>query len=268
MGERACIRECTHTDTGNPREAIAGSLLCGRCYSRLRSTLHEAPDLCAHLRSQVDPMKSGWNFDREKTGGRPASGSRPPMSDDLVDAADEVLAILTYFAELFGDEMEYRTHTFDAGTDAVGAYHRARMPAAYLLEHLPAIANDARVEGFARAVIDVPRDDEPNEEIQWTIAKALRRWSMHESSRWAKQPCPVCETHSVRIRPPRVFGEAPLFWCVNEECSFDPTGELHVWGEYFGLTWHEHRWVHLPEYPVGEYRCDCGESTDERGAAA
>lgn len=269
MDERPCLRGCTFRDTGNPVPALHGALLCGRCVRRLRNTLNEAPDLCAHLRAMVDPMRSGWNFDQESTGGRPASSSRPPMSDDLVDAADEVLGILTHFAELFGDEMVYRSRAFGPGTDAVGAYHAARIPAGFLLERLDSIVNDGRVEGFARVVIDAPADEEPGEEITWTIAKALGRWPLRDSARWASQPCPSCAARYVRIRPPRDFGEPPVFWCTNPECDWDPVPhELALWADYFGFSWHEHVWVHLPEMPAGVVVCVCGEKSTETLALA
>lgn len=263
MDERPCLRGCTFPE-GDTVPAEYGAYLCSRCIRRLRHAIIEAPDLCAHLRSMIDPMKSGWNFTQPEptydgpTTKRPSSSSKPPMSADVVDAADEVLAILTYYAELFGDPMEYREHSFPAGADSVAAYYLARVPATFLVDRLPEIVADHRVDGFARAVLDASRDEEPEEEIEWSIAKAARRWPMHERDRWAREACPQCDTRMVRVRPPRVFGQPPLFWCVNESCAWEPEAHEQVlWADYFGLSWHVHDWVHLPEYGE-EFRCGCG----------
>jgi len=256
---RACLRGCT-TPEGDPREAAAGSYLCDRCARRLRHHLVEAPDLCVRIRATIDPMKAQV-YDREKLGGPMSSESRPPMSLDAIEAADEVYAILTYFAEVFGDDMVYRTHTFAAGVDGPDVYHLAKLPAGYLLEQLPGIVNDHRVDGFARAVLGPAVDED-----SWTIAMALRRWPDHMPDRWAKQPCPRCEQRTVRVRAPRMLGDTTVFWCANEACAWEPPAdEVALWSEYFGIRSHEHSWTHLPEWPAGEVRCGCGSRAVETG---
>lgn len=164
MGDRVCVRGCVvkgrHLVPHDVNEACKGCLpeeategfVCTRCARRLRHTITEAPDLCVRIRSSVDPMKAQV-YDREKLGGKPSSESRPPMSLEAIAAADEVLAILTYSAEEFGDEMRYRLHTFEAGTDSAIAYQVAKIPAGYLLEQLDGILNDDRVAVFAEATI-------------------------------------------------------------------------------------------------------------------
>jgi len=260
MDERPCIRGCVyrgrhlhtcpeasgaarliHAIFGSaercngcePVPAADSALICERDIRVLRRNINDAPDLCSHLRSLIDPQKAQV-YDQEKLGGKPPSESQPPMSADLVDAADEVLAILTYFAEVFGDEMTYTTHTIPAGTDSEQAYYLARTPAWYLLENLPGIVNDVRVVGFARVVIDCPADEDPKAEILWTIAKAARRWPLHERGTFSKLPCPRCEKRVVFRRPPRVEGEEVGYECRDEACGWVPPAEETVlWAVYF-----------------------------------
>src|SRR5262249_54413134 len=140
-----------------PVEAMSGSYLCEADGVRLRRVLNEAPDLVAHLRSRVDPLRSGWNVTTlpHHSGGplvehrslgapKPAThrsaGPKVPMNTDLIEAADAVLGILTYSATEFGDEMDYSNrHRLEAGAGPVAAYDAARMPAWYLLDNLTRI---------------------------------------------------------------------------------------------------------------------------------
>lgn len=78
MSERACIRGCAQRDvhyatcehsgptyTGAfpcrgcaPRECRDGSLICDKCFGRMRGLLDDAPDLLARLQSLADPRKA------------------------------------------------------------------------------------------------------------------------------------------------------------------------------------------------------------------
>lgn len=40
------------------RGAIGDSLICGRCYQRLRGLIAATPEMLAHLRSLTDPLKA------------------------------------------------------------------------------------------------------------------------------------------------------------------------------------------------------------------
>ena len=79
-----------------PRAARDGVLLCEGCYRRIRRLLGECPDLIAHLRSLVDPLKAAV-YDRVMV-----SSSRPdlpaPVPADLVDASDDLMRMLQGWA--------------------------------------------------------------------------------------------------------------------------------------------------------------------------
>ena len=256
MSERSCIRGCVYRDghtpgcagdvrsasyagercTGcEPAPALEGALICEHCMNRLRRTLTDAPDLCAHLRSLIDPSKAAV-YDQEKLGGKPPSESQPPMSADLVDAADAVLQILVYWARYFGDITGYRKHAdgFRSTISIEQAHGVAQWATDYLLANLETIANDTLVRLFAAAVIDSPADPDPKSSVEWTIAKALRRWPMTERPRFARLPCPGCELRTVLVRPPRSEGDERLYECTNEACGWrPPREETDLWVLYF-----------------------------------
>lgn len=239
---RPCLRGCTvkgkHVETHPagtkcpgcvPVDAADGAMICERCVSRLRSTLDEVPDVCAHLRSMVDPMRSGWNMDRDMISG-PSSGPRPPLNVELVEAADEVLRIVVFYAEVFGDEMDYRgRHQFAAGVGSEDAYHAAKVPVGFLLANLGWIVNDRRVLGLCRAVLGPGADAE-----DWTVGRVLARWPLRERARFVLTPCPGCGLRTILGRPPRVFGGEKKFECVNPECGWvPPDDEAGLWAASF-----------------------------------
>lgn len=70
MSDRVCIRDCKKrgihyaTCEGEPCTGCApevcrdGSMICDRCFGRMRKLLDDAPDLLARLRSIIDPSKA------------------------------------------------------------------------------------------------------------------------------------------------------------------------------------------------------------------
>lgn len=239
--QRACIRGCrvrgkhiptcagVSCDGCLPMLAADGAMICERDIRSLRHTIGQAPDLCAHIRSIVDPQKAQV-YDREKLSGAGSSESQPPVSVEMLDAADEVLGILAYWAEYYGDEMDYRgRRTFPAGVDSEDAYYLANTPSSFLLANLEAIVNDGFVRLMAERVLGPTPDPE-----DWTIAKVLRRWPLHERSKFSQMPCPGCEMRTVLVKPPRRAGDERLYECRNDTCSWAiPEDERIIWAEYF-----------------------------------
>ena len=108
MAERYCIRGCkvrgTHyatcEDYGKspeqsacrgcaPRECRDGSLICDRCFGRLRALVRDSGDLMGRLWSLADPMKATPTD--KAPGGRSASVEAPaPVDADLLDAINEI----------------------------------------------------------------------------------------------------------------------------------------------------------------------------------
>ncbi|GAT73574.1 hypothetical protein MHM582_2068 [Microbacterium sp. HM58-2] len=117
MSERFCIRGCTHRDRHMaacpeyglreayeravaagvpnvsyvprcwgcaPRECRDGSLICDRCFGRMRALLADGPDLLGRVRSLADPGKA-TPTDKEPGGVR-SSEPPAPVSADYLDA--------------------------------------------------------------------------------------------------------------------------------------------------------------------------------------
>lgn len=109
MSERACIRGCvqrgvhyaTCGDYGRedeatcsgcaPRECRDGSLICDRCFGRMRALLQDGPDLIGRLRSLADPMKA-TPTDQVRVA---SSSMEPPapVSVDVLDALTDLDAL-------------------------------------------------------------------------------------------------------------------------------------------------------------------------------
>lgn len=72
-----------------PRECRDGSLICDRCFGRLRALVRDADDLMGRLQSLADPLKA---TPTDKTpGGRAAAVEPPaPVDADLLDALNDV----------------------------------------------------------------------------------------------------------------------------------------------------------------------------------
>ncbi|WP_288870839.1 hypothetical protein [uncultured Microbacterium sp.] len=105
MSDRYCIRGCVRRDehyaacarhggdyTGAfpctgcaPAECRDGSLICDRCFGRMRALLADGPDLIGRVRSLADPMKA---TPTDKAPGGRSSATEPPapIDADLIDA--------------------------------------------------------------------------------------------------------------------------------------------------------------------------------------
>lgn len=101
MSDRICIRGCTQrgvhyascdgdSEGGScwgcaPRECRDGSLICDRCFGRMRALLADGPDLLGRVRSLADPMKATPTD--KAPGGRSSTVEAPaPVDADLLDA--------------------------------------------------------------------------------------------------------------------------------------------------------------------------------------
>ena len=105
MSERACIRGCTQRDVHfaacvrkdaavdpcrgcAPRECRDGSLICDRCFGRMRALLADTRDLLGRLRAIADPSKA-TPLDQVRVA---SSSVEPaaPVGADLLDAIHAV----------------------------------------------------------------------------------------------------------------------------------------------------------------------------------
>lgn len=112
MPERACVRGCTQRDVHYatcqhsgpsyegqfpcrgcaPRECREGSLICDRCFGRMRHLLGETPDLIGRLESLADPRKA-TPTDVFRTGSASILEAASPVPVDLIDALTSVRGV-------------------------------------------------------------------------------------------------------------------------------------------------------------------------------
>lgn len=88
-----------------PREAVGDSLICGRCYQRLRGLIAATPEMLAHLRSMTDPLKAAV-YDREPGGGVKVHAP-PPVPVELLDAPDFMVTVLWSTREVVEGRMPF-----------------------------------------------------------------------------------------------------------------------------------------------------------------
>lgn len=242
MTDRVCGRGCVtrgrHMATClgdpcrgcEPVEAADDALLCERCCQRLIQTLKQAPELIAHLRSLVDPLKA-QAFKDDKLAMGKASFPPAPVNVDLFDAERDIITVLAFWAGAFGDRSQYRVDNgFPSSTSPEGAYGVAKWASDYLVFNMQRILNDDRVVGFSRAILDPPKDSH-----EWTLSKALRRFPLHDvKTRWATRPCPYCGLRAVLVTLPTFVGEPVQFECRG--CLWVPSSlGLDEWSTYFGF---------------------------------
>lgn len=114
MSDRVCIRGCSVKDLHfascrfhgpdykgafpchgcAPRECRDGSLICDRCFGRMRALFADIFDLLGQMRAKGDPLKAAV-YDRVKVIAA-ASQASAPIGDDLLDAlmvVEEVVVV-------------------------------------------------------------------------------------------------------------------------------------------------------------------------------
>jgi hypothetical protein len=182
----------------------------------MRAVLEAAPDLLAHIRTLVDPLKA-TQYDREPTSGGAGRMAPPPVPVELLDAGDEIMTILWRGsrAALRGEIPPWRV-VVPPGMGGAEIHGWSRMLVRSILADFDQFAASSMFGAFVEAVIGEPADKDG-----WTIAKALRRWGLREKPWWAVQPCPIasCGLRSVRVTPPAVPGDATGYRC--EGCGWE-----------------------------------------------
>lgn len=81
-----------------PRICREGSLICDRCFGRMRRLLDDAPDLLGRLRALADPARSTWNWDRPAPVKTVSTVAPAPVGDDLLDAIMSVDHVVQWWA--------------------------------------------------------------------------------------------------------------------------------------------------------------------------
>lgn len=218
-----------------PFRAAEGTLLCARDLSRLRENLDKVPDLCALLRSMVDPLKA-TAYDADKGTGSKQTEAPAPMNLGALDAASEVAEIVAGWADYFGDDVpSWLLDGFPSWVDSELAHEIIERHSSFLVDNMAsAVAKDDAVLLVWDVVCGHPPRELPD---AWTIQKALDRFPMYDRATWAHAPCPntACNMRTIRVTPPSKEGELTRYLCTN--CGWAPSPREHeTWDAYFGLV--------------------------------
>jgi hypothetical protein len=136
-----------------PRECRDGSLICDRCFGRMKSLLHDAPDLLGRLRAMADPASSSWNWDKPEPVASSSTVAPAPIPDDLADAIIAVEGALEGWLAWNGD-LQWISNNLAAVT---------WLSARVLDAHPP-------VEGIRES---------------WSVLDAVRRWGIERRANGA-----------------------------------------------------------------------------------
>lgn len=210
-----------------PREAVGSSLICGRCFHRVRGLIEATPDMLTHLRSMIDPLK-GTDYSREQGGGA-RTHAPAPVPVELLDAADYITTVLWSAVEVIEGRMPVGRMQVPVRAGVVVMHDFAAHAARVILDALPRLSERPEVVPFADAVIGRPASRD-----EWTLRTIFERWSLREDPWWAAQPCPVpaCGLRAVKVTPPELPGDQTRYECVK--CGWvAPDDEDGFWADVF-----------------------------------
>lgn len=166
-----------------PVKCRDGSLICDRCFGRMRRALQDAPDLVGRLRSLADPAKAMQVERRSTTRSVEAPA---PVPADLVDAAECVMRTLRTWA-VYVDPRSGVIGGMPAGAGAAAAYDYAHDCSVVIDGALPAIANHAEnAVLLGDALLTVHPADEHGERPYWSVVDAVSRYRLErpDDTRW------------------------------------------------------------------------------------
>jgi hypothetical protein len=151
-----------------------------------------------------------------------------PIPVDLLDAEREILEMLAWWANYYGDKTKYHYEKgFPPGIPLSKVYTKAKWLSDYLIYNLDRIVNDSLVTMFSRKILDWPGEDE-----DWTLKKALARFPLEDRGVYAKKSCPSCNLKSVWLTPPRHPGDNTHHRC--KKCGWTPPHyEQELWTQHF-----------------------------------
>lgn len=217
-----------------PSPAFTGSVICSRCFGRIRNLLRDAPDLLGRIRSLSDPTKA-MQIAAVKISSRPVEAIAP-VGPDLLDAADAILGNLRDWA-LVVRTGAMPVHSRLSGMDAVTAYRLAVEYSRMIITHLEQLTDSPRLAlDLAEAVIVIHPED-AGERRAWSIADAADRWGVERRDRHVHP--------DVDAEPDREESAKP----VRE--WYDPLLSVKDAAERHGLTTRAVRkWMTAGELPV------------------
>lgn len=211
-----------------PRETVGDSLICGRCFGRTRGLLQAAPDMLAHLRAMIDPLKA-VQYDKEPGGGGGRTHAPPPVPVEVLDAADFITTLLWSTVEVVRGRVPQGRMQVPVGADVAVMLDYAEAAVAEIVPALPRLSERDEIVALCDAVLGRPASRD-----EWTLRTVFERWSLREDPWWAAQPCPVpsCGLRAVKVTPPEFPGDETTYRC--EKCGWEaPQDSDGFWADAF-----------------------------------
>lgn len=223
-----------------PREAVGDSLICGKCFGRVRGLIAGAPEMLAHLRSLGDPLKAAV-YDREPGGGAKLHAP-PPIPVELLDAPDYIVTVLWSTREVMEGRTPQGRMVVPVGAGATVLFDFATDAVRDILAGLSALSGRHEIVALAEAVIGRPASKD-----EWTLRTIFERWSLREDPWWAAQPCPQvctcrspfapcasvsCGVRAVKVTPPELPGDETRYECAK--CGWQAPDDVDgFWADAF-----------------------------------
>lgn len=213
-----------------PRETVGDSLICGKCFGRMRTLIEGAPDMLAHLRSLGDPLKgTDYAEKASSAGGSGRTHAPPPIPPELLDAPDFIVTLLWSTREVMEGRLPNGRMQVPVGAGPWVMFDFAKDAVRDILAGLSALSERAEVVQLADAVIGRPASRD-----EWTLRTIFERWSLREDPWWAAQPCPVpsCSVRAVKVTPPGLPGDETRYECAK--CGWvAPADDDGFWADAF-----------------------------------
>lgn len=209
-----------------PRDAVPGTLICGRCFGRTRALVAATPDMLGHLRGLTNPLKATV-YDREPGGGGGKLHAPPPVPVELLDAADFIITLLWAAVEVIEGRSPSGRMQVPVAADAPGLVSYADDAVVKILAGLPALSERAEIAALVEAAIGRPASRD-----EWTLQTIFERWSIADEPWWAAQPCPVCGLKAIKVTPPATPGDETNYRCAS--CTWVAPDDVDgFWAEAF-----------------------------------
>lgn len=199
-----------------PREAVEGSLICGRCFNSTRRLIGETPDMLGHLLALKSPLKAVV-YDREPGGGGGRTHAPPPVPVELLDAADFIVTLLWSAVEVIERRVPFGRMQVPVAATAPLAFVYAETATGIILRGLAELSARDDIVPFVDACIGAPASKD-----EWTLRTIFERWSLKEDPWWAAQPCPSCGLRAVKVSPPGSPADETKYQCQSAGCRWVP----------------------------------------------
>lgn len=195
--ERQCVRGCmihfaSCEDFGKrpgeskcrgcaPTPVSTASAVCSKCFGRMRRMLQDAPDLIGRVRSLSDPTKA-MVIEAVQSSSR-STEAPAPVSADLLDAADAMLANLRAWAGYVEPDVFARWSARTSGVGPLSAFNLALHYSKVIIKHLPELTANPEYSVRLGEALLVRHPEVEGERSAWSLTDAVDKWGIERRDR-------------------------------------------------------------------------------------